>query len=97
MMRTFLLLTTLSLALSGCQTFEEMRAEQDRADDARCQQYGAKRGTPGYTQCRLDIDRNRAIESQSRRPVVVQTIGVQTWGVGFGGFCRSTPWGVRCY
>ena len=91
-MRKIALLACLGLSLAGCQTFEEMRAEQDRADDARCQQYGAKRGTPGYTQCRLDTDRNRAIESQSRRPVVVQT-----WGVGFGGFCRNTPWGIRCY
>jgi hypothetical protein len=98
-MRTFALLACLVLPLTACQTFEEQRAEIDRADDARCQQYGARRGTQGYTQCRIDLDRNRAIEAQARRPVVVQTIGVQTWGVGvgIGGYCRNTPWGVRCY
>jgi hypothetical protein len=94
-MRKLVLLSSVTLSLAACQTIEERQAEIDRADDARCQQYGAKRGTPGYTQCRLDIDRNRAIESQSRRPVV---IGVgPVWGVGIGGYCRSTPWGVRCY
>jgi hypothetical protein len=90
-----LILLAFILPLAACQTFEERRAEQDRDDDARCQQYGAKRGTPGYTQCRLDIDRNRAIEAQSRRPVVVGVGPV--WGVGIGGYCRHTPWGVRCY
>jgi hypothetical protein len=94
-MRKFILLACLALPLAACQTIEERQAEIDRADDARCQQYGAKRGTPGYTQCRLEIDRNRAIEAQSRRPVVVGVGPV--WGVGVGFGCRHTPWGVRCY
>jgi hypothetical protein len=103
--RTFglraVVVAVVALTLAGCQTIEERRAEIDRADDQRCQQYGARRGTPGYTQCRIDLDRNRAIESANRRPVVVQTIGVgpvyrpiYTRGPGF---CRPTPWGVRCY
>ncbi len=94
-MRKLILLSLLVLPLAACQTIEERRAEIDREDDARCQQYGAKRGTPGYTTCRLEIDRTRAIEVQSRRPVV---IGVgPVWGMGIGGHCRHTPWGVRCY
>ena len=93
-MRKLALLAIL-LPLAACQTIEERQAEIDRADDARCQDYGAKRGTPAYTNCRLEIDRTRAIEAQSRRPVVVGVGPV--WGVGVGGYCRSTPWGVRCY
>ncbi len=93
-MRKLALLAIL-LQLAACQTIEERQAEIDRADDARCLDYGAKRGTPAYTNCRLEIDRTRAIEAQSRRPVVVGVGPV--WGVGVGGYCRSTPWGVRCY
>ena len=93
-MRRLALLVFL-LPLAACQTIEERQAEIDRADDARCLDYGAKRGTPAYTNCRLEVDRTRAIEAQSRRPVVVGVGPV--WGVGVGGYCRSTPWGVRCY
>lgn len=96
-MRKLALLSLITLTLAACQTREEWQAELDRADDARCQQYGAKRGTPGYTQCRLDIDRNRVLEAQARRPVVVGVGPVWGVGVGIGGYCRSTPWGVRCY
>jgi uncharacterized membrane protein YedE/YeeE len=84
--------------LAACQTHAERQAEIDRADDMRCISYGAKRGTPGYTTCRLELDRTRAIEAQARRPVVVG-IGGPGIGIGWGigGYCRSTPWGVRCY
>ncbi len=86
------------LTLAGCQTIEERRAEIDRQDDARCIAYGARRGTPAYTNCRLELDRNRALEAQARRPVVVG-VGGPIWGFGWsiGGYCRHTPWGVRCY
>ena len=94
-MLRILLFLALLLPLAACQTIEERQAVIDRADDARCQDYGAKRGTPAYTNCRLEIDRTRAIEAQSRRPFVVGVGPV--WGVGVGGYCRSTPWGVRCY
>jgi hypothetical protein len=94
-MRKLAFLTCLIIPLAGCQTIEERRAEINRQDDARCQEFGTKRGMPAYTQCRIELDRTRAIEVQSRRPVV---IGVgPVWGGGIGGYCRSTPWGVRCY
>jgi hypothetical protein len=96
-MRRILISTALTLTLAGCQTIEERRAELDRADDARCQDFGARRGTPAYTNCRLELDRNRAIEAQARRPVVVGVGPVWGVGIGVGGYCRSTPWGVRCY
>jgi hypothetical protein len=96
-MQKFCLFIMLTLCLAGCQTYAERQAEIDRADDARCQEFGAKRGTPLYTQCRLDLERNRAIEAQARRPVVVGIGPMWGVGVGIGGYCRSTPWGVRCY
>jgi hypothetical protein len=96
-MRTLAILALTALSLAACQTIEERQAEIDRADDARCQQYGAKRGTPAYTNCRLEIDRNRAIEAQSRRPVVVGVGPFFGPGIGIGLSCRHTPWGVRCY
>jgi hypothetical protein len=97
-MRRIAILSLAALALAGCQTIEERRAEIDRADDRRCQDFGARRGTPLYTQCRLDLDRNRALEAQARRPVVVGLGGPGvSIGWGIGGYCRNTPWGVRCY
>jgi hypothetical protein len=100
-MRKFIILTLIALPLAACQTIEERRAEIDRFDDARCIEFGARRGTPGYTQCRIELDRSRAIESANRRPVVVtRTVfgGPVFGGPVFGpGFCRQTPFGLRCY
>jgi hypothetical protein len=95
-MRKLALLSLVAFALAACQTREERQAELDREDDRRCQDFGAKRGTPAYTNCRLELERNRAIIAESRRPVVVG-IGGPGIGWGIGGYCRSTPWGVRCY
>ena len=99
-MRKLSFLACLTLILAGCQTIEERRAEVDRFDNARCLEFGAKRGTPGYTQCRIELERNRAIESQPRQTVLVGGGPVFGGGVVFGGprgFCRPTPFGVRCY
>jgi hypothetical protein len=97
-MQKLLTISLLALTLAACQTREERQAELDRADDARCQAFGAKRGTPAYTNCRLELERNRILEAEARRPVVVG-IGGPGIGIGWGigGYCRSTPWGVRCY
>jgi hypothetical protein len=96
-MRNPALAAMLALTLAGCQTYAERQAELDRADDARCQDFGARRGTPAYTNCRIELERNRAIEAQARRPVVVGVGPVWGVGIGVGGYCRTTPWGVRCY
>jgi hypothetical protein len=107
-MKNLVLISLVALTLAGCQTAGERRADFDRADDARCQQFGARRGTAGYVQCRTDLDRNRAIEESNRRPTVVVTQPIYGGGIygprygrgpvfGGPGFCRSTPWGVRCY
>jgi hypothetical protein len=88
----FSLIFLAALALAGCQTVAERQAQERAEDDLFCQEIGAKRGTPAYIKCRTDLVQARAVEAQAARPVVVTT-----WGWGFGGYCRSTPWGVRCY
>jgi hypothetical protein len=96
-MRKLVILSIVALTLAACQTREERQAELDRADDARCQAFGAKRGTPAYTNCRLELERNRILVAEARRPVVVGVGPFWGPGIGIGIGCRSTPWGVRCY
>jgi hypothetical protein len=96
-MRRLIALSLVALTLAACQTREERQAELDRIDDQRCQAFGAKRGTPAYTNCRLELERNRVLEAEARRPVVVGVGPVWGVGVGIGGYCRTTPFGVRCY
>ena len=48
----------LTLLLAGCQaTTAEQRIA---ADDRQCQSYGVAPGSPGYVQCRSNLDANRA-------------------------------------
>jgi len=49
-------------AVSFCQSQVERAMLFAHSDDAKCQSYGAKRGTPPYIQCRtqLDVARTRA-------------------------------------
>jgi ABC-type glycerol-3-phosphate transport system substrate-binding protein len=91
-MRKFVLMSLAALALAGCQTVAERQAQERVEDDLFCQEIGAKRGSPAYIKCRTDLVQARAQAAAASRPVVVTT-----WGWGFGGYCRSTPWGVRCY
>lgn len=46
----------LVLLLSGCQTVDQRIAQDDR----QCQSYGVAPGSPGYVQCRANLDTNRA-------------------------------------
>ncbi|MFM9973906.1 MAG: hypothetical protein ACKVON_04940 [Beijerinckiaceae bacterium] len=97
-MLKFAVLSVLMLTLAGCQTIEERRAEIDREDDARCAEFGARRGTPGYTQCRIELDRTRSIDSANRQPVVITrtVVGGPIYRRG-PGFCRPTPFGLQCF
>jgi hypothetical protein len=52
-----ILATSLACPLCSCANPEQIAARQD----AVCQSYGAKPGTPGYTDCRL-----RLVEMQNR-------------------------------
>jgi hypothetical protein len=71
-MKKFAAIGFLALALAGCQTLEEQRAQINAMDDARCRELGARRGTPAYIQCRTDLDRNRAIANQPRTVIVTR-------------------------
>ncbi len=93
-----------TLPLAGCISIEEQRAMIDAQDDADCRSFGAKPGTPAYIKCRTDLRQARAQEFEARRPVLVAAPVIAPvydpfWGPGPLGprFCRSTPWGVRCY
>jgi hypothetical protein len=87
------LIAAAALALAGCQTIEERRAQIASEDDAACRSYGARPGSATYVQCRTDLRRVRATEEAARRPVVVER-----FGVGYGGpFCRRTAFGLRCW
>ncbi len=48
----------LALMLAGCQTTNP--EAQIAADDRQCQSYGVAPGSPGYVQCRTNLDTNRA-------------------------------------
>lgn len=47
------------LSLAGCKTIAEAQSERD---DAKCVSYGAPKGSPAYTQCRLQLEQNRSNE-----------------------------------
>jgi hypothetical protein len=100
-MNRYILLAAIGLALSGCVSVEEARAQRDAFDDAECRNFGAKPGTEAYVRCRTDLQRNRAIENQPRQPVVVTGVwGDPFWGPAYVAprpFCRPTPFGLRCY
>jgi hypothetical protein len=65
------------LLLVGCQTTEERLA----ADDKQCQTYGVQPGSPGYVQCRLQLDQQHAnqrlLNSTSPVGFVVNTVSGQ--------------------
>lgn len=59
-MRIFALLAV--LALAGCGIVKTIQNPnwQQEADDKQCQSYGHVPGTPGYGDCRMQIDAIRA-------------------------------------
>ena len=65
------------LMLAACQTTEERLV----ADDQRCQSYGVQPGSPGYVQCRLQLDQQKAnqrlLNSTSPVGFVVNTVSGQ--------------------
>ena len=58
----------LSATLIGCAEYEaQQRREEDRAraqvrmaDDVQCRSAGVEPGSPGYAQCRMNLDNQRA-------------------------------------
>jgi hypothetical protein len=96
-MKKLILLGFLAFALAGCQTVEEARAQRNAVDDADCRSYGAKPGSEAYVRCRTELQRNRAIENEARRPVVVTTGFYSDPFFAPRPYCRPTPFGLRCY
>lgn len=41
------------------------------SDDGRCRSYGTEPGSPGYVQCRMNMDNMRAADYQQRRALAV--------------------------
>jgi predicted aminopeptidase len=67
------------VAISGCVQYQDLqkadaaaKAEaqaqaQGRSDDAQCRSAGFVSETPGYVQCRTDLENQRAQPSSSKR------------------------------
>ncbi|MBB4568418.1 hypothetical protein [Rhizobium leucaenae] len=62
-MRIFpaLSLIAMALALTACQTAEEIRA----ADEARCSSYGFRRGTENFANCLMNQDLSRRADQRA--------------------------------
>ncbi|MEF0939597.1 hypothetical protein [Rhizobium sp. BR 362] len=62
-MRIFpaLSLIAMALALTACQTAEEIRA----ADEARCSSYGFRRGTESFANCLMNQDLSRRADQRA--------------------------------
>lgn len=79
----YLALGLVAAALSGCASMSGPTAEEiAAADDYKCQDYGYKRGTDGYAQCRMQMDQQRA---QARAAMAAAYLG------SGGGRVRVTP------
>jgi len=59
-MKRFLAIATLAASLCACKSAEDKRLELSARDDAECENIGAKRDTPAYTDCRLRLKEIRA-------------------------------------
>jgi hypothetical protein len=46
----------------GCAQQPQLTAEQEVADDVKCQSAGAKPGDPAYLQCRAELNSARATQ-----------------------------------
>ena len=60
-----------ALLLAGCQTTNDRIA----LDDRQCQSYGVPIGSPGYVQCRMNLDTNRVRERAIYSGGIVGLVG----------------------
>lgn len=66
------------LTLSGCAAYQERQAEQrqyqemaaQQSADEKCQSYGVAVGSPGYVQCRMNLDNQAASDEQQRKALI---------------------------
>jgi len=54
--------------LMGCATAQEDKARLAAADNEQCTSYGTTPGTPAYTDCRIKLERQRAILASQPLP-----------------------------
>jgi len=62
----------------GTAGYDQVQQAQAQAaaaaanDDAKCQSYGLQPGSPGYAQCRMNLDNQRAQVAASDRAIALQ-------------------------
>jgi hypothetical protein len=67
------------LALAGCASAEQRRAETAAKHDQYCKSIGASTGTPAYTDCRLKVMQMSVSESNANR----QAAAIESTGPTF--------------
>ena len=67
-------LAIVALAVTGCQTAEEVRA----ADESRCLSYGFRPRTDAFAEClqRIDLDRRASLRQTSRDALYMPPPGI---------------------
>ena len=79
-----------TLLLTGCLTSsQDNTAQFDAADNQKCIGYGASPGTPAYTDCRMKLEKQRALlaaEEGSRPPTLQKNCPTAASGIGCTGF-----------
>jgi hypothetical protein len=73
-MRAAIIISILTIALSGCAEYRaRMQAQRDAqaamqnaAEDTQCRNYGAQPGTPRYYDCRMTLNSMRVQTEQLR-------------------------------
>jgi hypothetical protein len=75
------LLVLTALLLVGCTdpateqaAAAQARANAQTADDAQCRSYGVQPGSPGYVQCRMNLDNARMQDLQQRRALAAEIL-----------------------
>lgn len=63
------------IALSGCASYQaERQATQNQADGAKCESFGAVRGSLPYVQCMVEMDNQRAANQRAAVAGVQQSL-----------------------
>jgi hypothetical protein len=72
------LVVALALTLAGCAQYQarqqaqanEQAMAQGASDHAQCLSYGVMPGSPGYVQCRMNLDNQHAAAFQQRQAIL---------------------------
>ena len=79
-----------TLLLTGCLTSsQDNTAQFDAADNQKCIGYGTSPGTPAYTDCRMKLEKQRALlaAEEGSRPLTLQkNCPTAASGIGCTGF-----------